>query len=50
MKIIENDYSKKGLVEQTTNNLEIYNHDYEELKSLDPKPKEFFDLEKKKKY
>ncbi len=50
MKIIENDYSKKkALLDQTRNNLEIYNHDYEELKSLDPKPKEFFGLEKKKK-
>ena len=50
MKIIKNDYSKKkALLEQTRNNLEIYNHDLEELKSLDPKPNEFFDLEKKKK-
>ena len=36
MKIIENDYSKKkALLEQTTNNLEIYNHDYEEHDNSD---------------
>ena len=37
MKIIENDYSKKGLIDQTRNNLEIYNSDYKQV--TDPKPK-----------
>ena len=50
MKAVEEDFlKKKAIINQAKNNLEIHNHDYNELKSLDPKTEEFKDLEKKKK-